>query len=220
VFSIESFNKTYETDTIPLSIRDKNFSFLMPKKIDSFIDESDSLQNFPMWAKIWDASLILADHIAGNYKSPKTIMELGSGLGVTGITASAFGHSLTLTEYDSHAIQFIHANAHINNCTASIEIKHLDWKNPKLDGSFDIIIGSELTYKESAFPSLLSLFNKYLSKEGEILLTTEPRKIIKFFLDMMMPWYKIQIWRKSLRQGDNSKKILLIRLKAKDKKES
>ncbi|KPA16725.1 Methyltransferase [Candidatus Magnetomorum sp. HK-1] len=219
MFSIESFNQTYETEIIPLTIRDKQFSFLMPKKLDDFIDKSDSLNNFPMWAKIWEASLVLADHIAGQYKSPKTILELGSGLGVTGIIAAAFGHKVTLTEYDPHAIQFLHANAHINNCIKNIDIKFLDWKNPKIDSTFDMIVGSELIYKERAFPSLVSLFHKYVSKKGEILLTTEPRKASKPFLDMMMPWYKIQIWRKRMRAADATRTVLLIRLTARDEKD-
>ncbi|MBF0450455.1 MAG: methyltransferase [Candidatus Magnetomorum sp.] len=217
MFSIQAFKQTYETEEVSLSIRDKQFSFFIPKDLDPFINQADVLHHFPLWAKIWEASLVLADYLAGQNQSSKKILELGAGLGAIGIIAASFGHNVTLTEYDPHALQFIQANAHINSCD-TIDIKLLDWHDPKLDGKFDMIVGSELIYKDSDFSPLVALFHKYLSDEGEIFLANEPRKASKPFLDMMVQWYTIQVWRKQLRAKDEKKTILLTRLTEKNKK--
>jgi len=216
MFSIESFYQTYETDTVSINIRNKPFTFLVPKSLDAFIDSSDVSDQFPLWAKIWEASLVLADHLASQQMKSKTLLELGAGLGATGIIAEKFGYQVTSTEYDSHAFQFLQANAHHNDCQ-TIDIKYLDWHKPQIDSPFDIIVGSELIYKESDFKPLQALFHQHLKPHGEILLAGEIRKSTKSFLDLMAQWYHIEIFRKKLRSEDTVKTILLIRLTGKTK---
>jgi len=213
MFKLESFLQMYETEKVSLTIQNKPFSFFIPGKLDQFINEKDVLNDFPLWAKIWEASLVLSDFLTS--QPPKTILELGAGLGATGIIASSFGHKVTLTEFNPHAFQFAQANAEINSC-ADIDIKTLDWHHPKLDKTFDMIIGSELIYKESDFSSLVALFHEYLSEKGEIILANELRKTSKSFFDMMTQWYTIQIWRKKLQSPDEEKTILLSRFTLKN----
>jgi predicted nicotinamide N-methyase len=214
MFSIESFNQTYETETISLKVKHKPFSFLTPKKLDDLLDSSDIQHQFPLWVKIWEASLILADHLVSQNQLSKSLLELGAGLGTTGIIAESFGYKVTATEYDAQALQFLMANAHANDCK-TIDIQHLDWHNPNIEGQFDIIAGSELIYKESDFEPLIALFQKYLLPGGEILLANEPRKLYEPFLDILKSRYKIEIWRKRLRAIDKTKTILLTRLTGK-----
>jgi len=167
-----------------------------------------------LWIKIWEASLILADHLV-NQSQSKKILELGAGLGTIGIIAESFGYMVTSTEYDSQSLQFLMANAHINECK-NIHIQQLDWHKPNIDDKFDIIIGSELIYKESDFEPLIALFRKYLLPGGEILLANEPRKSYEPFLDVLKQWYHIEIWRKRLRASDETKTILMTRLTGKN----
>jgi len=214
MFSIESFNQTYETETISVKINNKPFSFLTPKNLDNLLDSSDIKNQFPLWVKIWEASLILADHLVNQKQQSKSILELGAGLGITGIIAESFGYKVTATEYDAQALQFLMANAHTNDCK-TIDIQQLDWHKPNIEGQFDIIVGSELIYKESDFESLIALFQKYLLPGGEILLANEPRKLYEPFLDILKNWYHIEIWRKRMRATDETKTILLTRLTGK-----
>jgi len=216
MFSIDSFYQAYETETISIKIGSKSFSFLAPKNLDALLNLNlpDVQNQFPLWVKIWESSLILADHFANNIQS-KSILELGAGLGTIGIIASSFGYSVTSTEYDLQAMQFLQANAHINDCQ-SLTIQQLDWHNPNINERFDIIVGSELIYKESDFEPLIALFQKYLSPGGEILLANEPRKSYEPFLDILKQWYHIEIWRKLLRATDETKTILMTRLTGKN----
>jgi predicted nicotinamide N-methyase len=215
MFSIKSFFQQYETEKVSLTIQNKPFSFLIPKKLDQFIDEKDVLKQFPLWAKIWESSLVLSDYLVSHYKSPKRILELGAGLGVNSIIASSLGHQVTLTEFDPHAFQFAQANASINSCH-TIDFKMLDWQSPDVESKFDMIVGSELIDKESVFAAMSHFFHHYLLNDGEIILANELRKTSKLFFDTMTQTYNIQIWRKKLRASDKEKTILLSRFTVKD----
>ena len=99
MFSLESFYKKYETDVSRLEIKGHSFKFVVPKDLDRFIDDQNVFNEFQLWTKVWEASIILADHLGGIAVEPsKRFLEIGSGLGIVGIIASYFGHRVTMTE--------------------------------------------------------------------------------------------------------------------------
>ena len=71
--TLTSFKERYKTDITRITIRDRDFSFFVPEFLDSFIDQEDLFHNFPLWAKIWEASIILADYLAGLEVEPEKI---------------------------------------------------------------------------------------------------------------------------------------------------
>ena len=95
------------------------------------MDPQDIFQNFPLWIKIWEASLVLAEYLAGmEAEEGKRLLEIGCGIGVVGIVASSFGHHLTMTEYNQDALNFARANALLNEAS-SLETRTLEWlENP------------------------------------------------------------------------------------------
>ena len=127
-----------------MAIRGQSFSFFLPESLDTFIDLQDIFHDFPLWAKLWEASLVLADYTARLHVEPdRNFLEIDCGLGLVGIVASSFGHNVTMTEYNPDALNFARANALLNNAS-TIDIMALDWGNPQLQGSFDTIMGSEI----------------------------------------------------------------------------
>lgn len=42
MFSMESFKQEYETDTVDVVVRERKFSFFVPKSLDRFIDPLSS----------------------------------------------------------------------------------------------------------------------------------------------------------------------------------
>ena len=147
MFTLESFQKQYETDTKDLTIRGRSFSFFVARALESFVNSQDIFKDFPLWIKIWEASIILADYLAGLKVEPeKRFLEIGCGIGLVGIVASAFGHQVTATEYNQDALNFARANALLNRAS-NIEIKDMNWNKPQLQGSFDTIIGSEISIR-------------------------------------------------------------------------
>jgi len=216
MFSMEAFHKEYETDISALKIRGRNFNFFVPKTLDRFLDSEDMFHDFPLWSKIWEASIVLADHLAGIDAEPqKRILEIGSGLGIAGIIASSFGHHVTMTEYNTDALNFAQANAENNLSSeeSSLEISKLDWNKPQLEGSFDYIMGSEVIYKESAFEPILRLFKTFLKPDGEVVLAERVRKTTLEFFRQMGGFFDIKAQKKILRSDEGEIRVMLCRMR-------
>ncbi|MGA8241188.1 MAG: methyltransferase, partial [Desulfobacterales bacterium] len=176
MFSIDQFNRQYDTERRDIVIDGHRYWFFVPKSIDRFIDPEDPLQDFPLWAKIWPASVVLARHLSRLAVVPgQRILEIGSGLGVVGIIAACNGHNVTLTDANPHALEFARANAHLNGGT-HLKVQRLDWQDPQPEGEFDAIVGSEVVYKDQDIDQLLTLFVNCLKPRGYILLVEEMRR--------------------------------------------
>lgn len=213
--SLEEFQKEYETDVSPVTIRNRRFRFLVPKSIDRFLNPDDPLKQFPLWAKIWDASLILADELASLPVHPgTTFVEIGCGVGLVGVVAASFGHDMTMTEYDPHALAFARANALLNGLD-TLRVRPLDWHRPALDETFDFIIGSEVIYHERDFDPIRELFQMLLKPGGEIILCAEIRKTNMAFLSLLQDTYAVKARKKTLRSEAKNISVLLCHLSPK-----
>ena len=215
MFSLASFKKQYETDSTEVAIREQRFRFVVPKSIDRFIDPDDPLMDFPLWSKIWPASVVLAEYLFHLRSNPRMrFLEIGAGLGVVSIVATRWGHNITLTEYDNHALNFAQANALINRCP-DLVIQRLDWYKPALQERFDFIVGSELLYKEEFFKPLLMLFKTLLKPAGQVILAGEMRKYDRSFYRTMEPLFDLRIQRKILSTAHKATRIYIIHLRFK-----
>jgi predicted nicotinamide N-methyase len=215
MFSLTLFQKQYETDSTEVIVNEQRFRFLVPKSIDRFIDPVDPLLNFPLWSKIWPASIILSDYLVHLKVQPaKRFLEVGAGMGLVSIVATHWGHNFTLTEYDAHALNFARANALINKCPTLV-IRKLDWYKPDLQDVFDYIVASEVLYKEESFQPLLKLFKKLLKPTGEVILVGEIRKHDRAFYKAMEPFFDLRIQRKVLRSANEETRIYLTNMRFK-----
>ncbi len=213
MFSLDQFNRQYDTERREIVIDDHRYWFFVPQSIDRFIDPEDPLQDFPLWAKIWPASVVLAGHLSRLPVSPdRRILEIGSGLGVVGIIAASSGHDVTLTDANPHALEFARANAHINGCTR-LTVQRLDWQDPRPEGKFDTIVGSEVVYKDRDIDRLLTLFVNCLKPQGHIILVEEMRRTLDPFFRHLDPHYRISISKKVLRAADEESLVLLIQMR-------
>ena len=199
-------------------VNSRKFDMLLPRAIDRFIDHQNPLQDFPLWAKIWPASWILAEYLARlPVASDKTFLEIGAGLGFVSIVAASFGHRMTMTEYNPDALNFARANAVVNNCPQMAVVK-LDWHQPQLEGKFDFIVGSEITFRKEDIPALLKIFQTYLNSNGEIILAGEMRQTSNIFFEQMNPFFRIKTYKKVLRSDEEQIPALLFRMTYKSNK--
>jgi predicted nicotinamide N-methyase len=211
--SLESFHSTYESDVSEVSVRGRAFRLFTPRYIEPFIDEGDALHDFPLWSKIWEASLVLADFLAGMPEEPgKRFLEIGGGIGLVSIVAASFGHDITLTEHNPHALEFARANAHANGCP-ELRILELDWNRPALEGAFDFIVGSEVVYHERDFDPLERLFDVLLKPKGEIILAEGIRKTSMEFFSRMQKSFQVKGHKKVLRSGEKEVPVILCRMR-------
>ncbi|MFC1883655.1 methyltransferase [Thermodesulfobacteriota bacterium] len=216
-FSMEDFQKKYQAEIVDLSIKARPFKFFVPKSLDGFVDPDDVFDNFPLWAKIWEASIVLAEHLAGIPPEPgKTYLEIGCGVGVVGVVASAFGHKFVSTEFNPDAIAFCRANSELNYSPdhKGPEIEKLDWNNPAtVKGPFDTIVGSEVIYNEKDFEPIFGLFKTFLKPTGEIILAERVRKTSIEFFQRMGAHFKVTGRKKVLRSKDKEVRVLLCSMK-------
>ena len=204
-----------ETEEKSVKIRGRSFTLIVPKSIEAYIDSSDPLHDFPLWAKSWEASWVLADYLAGLPPEPgNRFLEIGCGLGLVGVVAASFGHKVVMTEHNPDAIEFARVNAEMNHC-ADLEIIDLDWNSPSLYGRFDCIVGSEVVYHEKDFEPLRNLFERLLKPGGEVILCEGFRKTSLDFFKEMQRHFDLRAQQKSIRSPEKTVPVILCRMKRK-----
>ncbi len=215
MFSLDHFHRTYDTVTTPVTVDGHTLTLFTPAAIDRFINPQDVMDNFPLWAKLWEASGVLAGYLANLTPDPrKTMLEIGCGLGMVGIVAARAGHHITMTDLNPDALNFARANALANGCP-QVAIQRLDWNAPQLESRFDMIVGSETVYKTEDIDGLETLFDRCLNPDGAIILAEGVRRTGVDFWERMRHRYDVSARRQTLRCDQGAQHIILFRLQRK-----
>lgn len=106
----------------------------------------------------------------------KTVLELGSGTGFSGISVMKLCRPsrLVLTDGDDGSVKLCRDNCDLNQLN-SIVVCRLDWSDSQLDETFDTIIATDVIYDASLVGPLLSAVERHLSRDGTFLLSHIPR---------------------------------------------
>jgi predicted nicotinamide N-methyase len=136
-------------------------------------------ERLPYWAELWPASLLLArwlerrrDDVAG-----RTCLDLGCGLGLTGIVASSFGARVVGLDYEWPALYFSRVNAELNRVPPPLWVQ-MDWRAPGFRaGAFERIWGGDIVYETRFFEPLVALFEHCLAPGGRIWLGEPQRSV-------------------------------------------
>ena len=177
-----------EEDDQPLPPPTERHQFTYPNEggDDIFIElkgfESESEQTWTSTGlTLWRSSQYLCDYLVDNAQKlqDKRILELGSGLGRSGILAgkllgdpSEGGSNIYLTDGDSDTLLQLRANIELNSPLPAIRCHQLLWgsetaqtflKRHASDKPFDIIFGSDLIYVEKVISPLFDTVQTLLS---------------------------------------------------------
>lgn len=155
---------------------------------------------------IWEAGIVLSRFIIHNKEifTKLSILELGTGVGIVGITALKYTKSLnvTLSDYRDDVLNNAEKNIiknsikhkHIQNqfydiknenCTLCGEkrsnILKLDWLNYKhFNIQYDIILGSDIIYKGAPLIELALLIKKSLKINGQAYILVPDKRMAIF----------------------------------------
>lgn len=204
----------------PLKVQNHRVNILKCTDLEQLLDGKDPLKDvseFPVWIRLWEAGIVLADYLAGQKPEPgTTLLELGAGLGATGLVAASAGYEVTLTDYEDRILKFQKINAAASNLP-NVRVEMLDWLNPKDLGTYDVIVGAEVLYREEFFEPLIAIFRKSLKPNGVIYLAHDAsRQNSAPFLEMASEYFSIGMVKKRLKSLEQDKVILLARLQKKN----
>lgn len=218
----EDLSRKYNLEWAPIQVGQIKLEILQIRDLEDYLvsnieTQGLSLENFPYWAMVWDAALVLADFLVKQKpEENRQILEIGAGLGFAGLCAAARGHQITLTDNTLDALNFARLSLFHNNLTNG-RVEYLDWSSPSLESSFDWIIGSDILYEIKNFKPVMHLFGKYLKPGGKIYLTQGIRGTgPKAFFDLIKPGYTVRYQEKKLKSEGEGKKVLFFEITPKN----
>jgi predicted nicotinamide N-methyase len=127
----------------------------------------------PYWPVAWPAGLGLARWLAGQDLRGVRVLEVGSGVGISGLGAAVAGADVLVTDNEPPALRLAVMNARRNGLRLRAAVA--DWRAWPIRGRFERVIGSDVTYLPAAFPALLAVLEQSLAPGGEVLLTDPGR---------------------------------------------
>ncbi|AEB08868.1 class I SAM-dependent methyltransferase [Desulfobacca acetoxidans] len=217
----EELSQRYQLEWADIQVGSVKLKILQLQNLEGYLVSNIeanalSMGNFPYWAMVWDAALVLADFLVRQEPQPaREILEIGAGLGFVGLCAGRRGHRITLTDNMPDALNFARLSVYHNNLT-NVAVEFLDWTKPTLTGRYDWIVGSDILYEEKTFASLGNIFATYLKPQGKIYITQGIRGLgPKIFFEMMRSNYSVRYQEKKLGSKEGDKKILFFEMQAK-----
>lgn len=169
----------YDSEPIELTIGTRHLTLLRVKDLERWVDRNallcDEAEEPPYWAHLWTGARTLAQYVAERLDCcNKKILDLGCGLGLTGIVAALKGGAVTFADKEPDALAFATANAQRNGCLL-YEARVLDFTREELDQQFSLILGAEILYDRAAFPSLVTFLIHHLAPGGSAVLADAKR---------------------------------------------
>lgn len=211
----------FEVETAPLSIGGKELKILQLADFESYVEnlienKGVGVKELPYWAKVWDACFLLSLFIGSQPIVPgQRLLEIGAGLGVVGIYAALCGHDVTITDVDDDALLFARANVLLNGIP-NVPVVKMDWRDPKLTHTYDIILGSEVIYEKTIYPVLVEFLRKALSPNGTVFLSKNTLLPTPTFLPELTKYFKFKQTVRTITLDDEAQEIVIYGIRAKE----
>jgi methyltransferase-like protein 23 len=144
---------------------------------DALLRVAETSAQFPFGLMLWESAVALAEelHARGPHLVGKTVLELGAGLGLSGVVAAHLGAGVTQTDHDDAALQACQRTADINGVTG-IARKPGNWHSWQDDTRYDFILGADIAYDGEDHAALLAVFERCITPGGVILLADPNRE--------------------------------------------
>lgn len=217
---IQEIRKKYDVAPTTISIAGKPLKILEMKDFEGYVDKlvestEVGILDFPYWARIWEASILLSYFLG---KQPPAlghrVLEIGAGMGVVGIYAALCGHRVTITDINEDALLFARANVLMNGATQA-RVEKLDWNNPELDGTYDMIVGAEVLYDRQTYPLLVDFLRRALSPDGMVFLAKHTELKTPLFFTELTKHFEFKQMTRTIRTGDRAEEIGLYAIRFK-----
>lgn len=136
----------------------------------------------PYFAELWPAALPMAKWlIAEKIGAGERVLELGCGLGLVGLAmAKVLGSRVTMTDGSPAALELVRSVLAPNRPFAHEPVvAKMDWRDPKVDELFPIVIGADVLYAPEAFPWLARCAKACVAPGGKVYLAEPQRPVAR-----------------------------------------
>lgn len=151
----------------------------------------NTAEPFPFWAKQWASSKALTKFLIEhqNWVREKRILEMGAGIGQPSLTIADKTKELTISDYNSDAVELINNNiSHLGLTNAKGMI--VDWNEFDYSIQADVILLSDINYAPAEFKPLLEVIEHYISKDSVIIIATPQRIMGVSFIESLQHYIK------------------------------
>jgi predicted nicotinamide N-methyase len=142
----------------------------------------------PYWAYLWPGAFLLAEAVArGDWPETTRALELGCGLGLTGLVAVAQGIPVRFTDHDRTPLRFVQQSAQANGFDpATYSTGLFDWRDlpdPRYPNHvglvsyerYPLILGADITYERRLTPLVAGVVAALL-EPGGVALISDPNR--------------------------------------------
>jgi len=117
---------------------------------------------------VWPGAVLMNNYLSEHPENVKgcSVIELGSGIGITGILCSRFCKRVVLTDHNDEVLEIIKKNIESQSCSenahAVLTAEKLEWGNSdhissiieKHPGGFDVVLGADICFQQSSISCL------------------------------------------------------------------
>jgi predicted nicotinamide N-methyase len=139
----------------------------------------------PYWALVWIGARAIAARLQRRSDlSGRRVLDLGCGLGLSGIVAGVSGSIVTFADYVAEATEFARANAEYHRLDG-YSVRQIDFTSDRLGERFDLILAADIVYDPAHYVALVTFLGDHLEENGTILLTESLRADAKQVIEML-----------------------------------
>ncbi len=207
----------YDLESLSLELMGEKFQLRVVRDMDSLLEkliakgedhEDVQDERIPYWADLWHAAIGLAEYVlaSADIGPGVEVLELGCGLGLSGIAAGKKGARVLLTDYLSEALELAEL-LWWENLGTPAHCQRLDWRqiDPALQPDF--VLAADVAYEERNFGPLLEAFSHF-TQQGAIVLLSEPgRRFTQPFLQQLKDQFSVQTSTRTITYRDLTHKV-------------
>ena len=143
-----------------------------------------SSASWPLFGLLWPSGAHMAARLAQRPVTPgERILEIGCGLALASLVGHRRGANVTASDCHPLASSFLRENLRLNHL-APLPYRHGQWgaavnaqdsSDSRLQGQFDVVMGSDLLYERDADGALAQFIALHTAPGGEVWITDPDR---------------------------------------------